>query len=115
MSNENTPQDADTRPAVGGPVERMVRPDPARDAFELVVKQWTGRDIAYHYANGTTGLEFAWFCWQQAAKRERELCAAICDGVRDAADHAARDGHRKAGAMASAATCAKLIRAQPPS
>jgi Fe-S cluster biogenesis protein NfuA len=26
MSNENTPQDADNRPAVGGPVERMVRP-----------------------------------------------------------------------------------------
>lgn len=45
----------------------------------------------------------------QAAERER--CAAVCDGVREAADHAARDGHRKAGAMAAAASCAKLIRA----
>ncbi len=26
MSNENTPHDPDHRPAVGGPVERMVRP-----------------------------------------------------------------------------------------
>ena len=26
MDTENTPQDADARPAVGGPVERMVRP-----------------------------------------------------------------------------------------
>ena len=42
---------------------------------------------------------------------ERERCAAVCDGVREAADHAARDGDRKTGAMASAALCAKLIRA----
>ena len=42
---------------------------------------------------------------------ERERCATVCEGVREAADHAARDGHRKAGAMASAALCAKLIRA----
>ena len=41
---------------------------------------------------------------------ERERCAAVCDGVREAADHAARDGHRKAGAMAAAWSCAKLIR-----
>lgn len=46
-----------------------------------------------------------------AVAAERERCAAVCDGVREAADHAARDGHRKAGAMASAALCAKLIRA----
>ena len=42
---------------------------------------------------------------------ERERSAALCEGVREAADHAARDGHRKAGAMAAAASCAKLIRA----
>lgn len=33
MSNENTPQDADHRPAVGGPVERMVRASPRRPGF----------------------------------------------------------------------------------
>jgi hypothetical protein len=45
-----------------------------------------------------------------AVAAERERCAALCEGVREAADHAARDGHRKAGAMAAAASCAKLIR-----
>ena len=38
--------------------------DPARDAFERHVLKWTGRDMAYHNRNGTTGIEFAWDCWQ---------------------------------------------------
>jgi len=56
-------------------------PATERDAFERVVMQWTGRDMAYHHANGTTGLEFAWFCWQTARDAERERCARICDGI----------------------------------
>lgn len=72
MSNEKAPETADARPAVGGPVQRMVGPDPARDAFESVVAKWTGRDMSYHAKNGTTGLEFAWFCWQQAARQDHE-------------------------------------------
>ena len=43
--------------------------DPEREAFESVVKQWTGKDMDYHHANGTTGLEFAWFCWQTGLAR----------------------------------------------
>lgn len=38
--------------------------DGDRDAFEELVKQWTGRDMAYHHEYGTTGMEFAWFCYQ---------------------------------------------------
>ena len=41
--------------------------DPARDAFERHVLQWTGQDMAYHHRNQTTGLEFAWHCWQAGA------------------------------------------------
>jgi hypothetical protein len=52
-----------------------------------------------------------WAALDAAVAAERERCAALCEGVREVADHAARDGHRKAGAMASAALCAKLIRA----
>jgi hypothetical protein len=44
--------------------------------------------------------------------KERERCASICDGVREASDYAAHDGQRKMGAMASAASCAKLIRSR---
>jgi hypothetical protein len=47
-----------------------VRRNSQREAFEAFVKQWTGRDIAYHDANGSAGfgLLFAWDCWQEAAK-----------------------------------------------
>lgn len=55
-------------PAVLGSVERgLGHTDPARDEFERHVLQWTGRDMAYHHRNGTTGLEFAWHCWQAGA------------------------------------------------
>lgn len=53
---------------VGYPAER----DPERDAFEAVVEKWTGRNMAYHHQYGTTGLEFAWFCWQAGRDAERE-------------------------------------------
>jgi hypothetical protein len=49
--------------------------------------------------------------YDAGAAAERERCAILCEAVREAADHAARDGHRKAGAMAAAASCAKMIRA----
>ena len=37
-----------------------------REQFERHVKNFTGRDIAYHDRNGTTGLDLAWYCWQAA-------------------------------------------------
>jgi hypothetical protein len=48
-----------------------------RKAFEAHVLAWTGRDIAYHTAYGTTGIGFGWACWKAAADRaaERERCA----------------------------------------
>ena len=60
------------RDAVGSPVQRPVRPDPERDAFEAAVEKWTGRNMAYHHHYGTTGLEFAWFCWQAGRDAERK-------------------------------------------
>lgn len=45
--------------------------DPMRDAFELLVLQWTGRDMAYHARSGTTGIEFAWFCYQKGGEYVR--------------------------------------------
>ena len=42
---------------------------------------------------------------------ERERCAKLCEELREAASHSARDGHRKAGAMNMAASCAAMIRA----
>lgn len=59
---------------------------------------------------GYTADQMLAYAAQQVAA-ERERCAAVCEGVREAADHAARDGPGKTGAMTSAALCAKLIRA----
>lgn len=47
--------------------------DQARDAFERHVLQWTGRDMTYHHRNGTTGMEFAWHCWQAAVAAEHDV------------------------------------------
>ncbi len=35
-----------------------------RDVFEKIVESYTGRDIEYHKRNLTTGLDFAWVCFQ---------------------------------------------------
>ena len=45
-----------------------------------------------------------------ALAAERERCAQVCKGAREAASHS-RDGLKRAGAMAMAASCAMLIRA----
>ena len=44
----------------------------------------------------------------EAAERERN--AALCEGARSVAEHSSRDGHKRAGAIAMASTCAMLIR-----
>jgi hypothetical protein len=41
---------------------------------------------------------------------ERERCAKLCEDVREVAVHSCRDGHARAGAIAMASTCTKLIR-----
>ena len=70
-------------PAKGRLTDGLGYTDPARDVFERHVLQWTGRDVAYHHRNGTTGLEFAWHCWQAgsayAVAAERERCASIAE------------------------------------
>lgn len=38
------------------------------ERFERHVKAYTGRDMAYHERNGTTGLEFGWACWKAARR-----------------------------------------------
>ena len=40
---------------------------------------------------------------------ERERCAELCEGAREAASHSS-DGLKRAGAMSMATSCAKLIR-----
>ena len=49
-----------------------------RAAFERLVLQLTGRDMAYHARNGTTGLDTAWICYRGGVAAERERCAALC-------------------------------------
>jgi addiction module HigA family antidote len=45
-----------------------------RESFEAFVLVYTGRDMMYHKRYGTTGLDFAWECWQAATKTmERSL------------------------------------------
>ena len=46
----------------------------------------------------------------QAVAAERERCAQLCEGLREAAEHSS-DGLKRAGAMAMAASCAKMMRA----
>jgi hypothetical protein len=41
---------------------------------------------------------------------ERERCAKVCEGLREAAEHSS-DGLKRAGALSMATSCAKLIRA----
>ena len=62
---------ADALKRVGGAVygnccEAAVTAPSERERFERHVKAYTGRDMAYHERNGTTGLEFGWTCWQAA-------------------------------------------------
>jgi hypothetical protein len=47
--------------------------------------------------------------YDYAVVAERERCAVLCDGAREAASHAS-DGLKRVGAMSMAASCAELIR-----
>lgn len=49
--------------------------DADRDAFEKLVECWTGSDMAYHKRSATTGLEFAWFCFQTGRNKLDEMQA----------------------------------------
>ena len=60
--------DVDNRPAVVGQVERPVRPDPERAAFEAwAAKRW-GREAHRH----TSATCAEWDAWQAAAASVRE-------------------------------------------
>jgi hypothetical protein len=62
-------------PAVAGQVDRHVRPDPERAAFEAwAAKRW-GRE-AHRHTSATSG---EWEAWQAGAAAEREQCAKHCD------------------------------------
>ena len=68
----------------------------------------------------TEGLRGATGTFQRAAREyaegyaamavaaERERCAKLCEGAREAASHSS-DGLKRAGAMSMATSCAKLI------
>lgn len=55
MSTENAPETAETRPAVGGPVQRMVRPPRRADIDRLrrLLDEWRREDknLASHYGD----------------------------------------------------------------
>ena len=80
-----------------------------RAAFERLVLELTGRDMAYHAAGGTTGLDHAWISYQAGVAAERERCAKLCDEVAIMSS-ASSDGAARYAACSSAKTCSKLIR-----
>ena len=74
-----------------------------RAAFERLVLQLTGRDMAYHNRNGTTGLDTAWICYRGGVAAERERWVAACVGKRhDGCNYTATCGSvcNKCGAVA---------------
>ena len=67
--------DEQTTHADAGPVERPVRLDPERLAFEDWADERWGRE-AYRHKSDTSG---EWEAWKAATERERHRCALICD------------------------------------
>ena len=59
--------------------------DASRAAFEAHLLAWTGRDAAYHDLHATTGLGFAWSCWQAGMMAERDRSAQVCKALSIAA------------------------------
>ncbi len=89
MSNENTPQDECHRPAVGGPVERMVRPGAEAHWYCLA-----SNGIATLCVDMADAVNTAKMCDEQYPKyaphravmlgdvaAERERCAKLCEEV----------------------------------
>ena len=64
-----------TKVAGASPVEREVRLDPERLAFEDWADERWGRE-AYRHKSDTSG---EWDAWRAATARERNRCALICD------------------------------------
>ena len=64
-----------TEAAGASPVERTVRLDPERLAFEDWADERWGRE-AYRHKSDTSG---EWGAWKAATARERHRCALICD------------------------------------
>lgn len=64
-----------TEAAGASPVERTVRLDPERLAFEDWADERWGRE-AYRHKSDTSG---EWEAWKAATARERHRCALICD------------------------------------
>jgi hypothetical protein len=50
------------------------------EEFEEFVYQWTGKDIEYHNNAHTTGLSFAWACWNRALTFDRFKYAGLRNG-----------------------------------
>lgn len=64
--------------AVAGQVDRNVRPDPERAAFEAwAAKRW-GREAHRH----TSATCAEWDAWQAAVAAERERCARKCESLK---------------------------------
>ena len=54
-----------------------------REDFESYLLAWTGRDLKYHARAETTGLEFAWACWQKAGITKQKRIDCLEDSIKD--------------------------------
>ena len=85
MTNKEAPHDNDNRPAVGGPVQRMVRaPHPERAAFEAWALPILGDNPTWRESGS---CELAWQAWQ-AARPQRAA-------VGPAGEHGGRPSERE--------------------
>ena len=137
MSNENAPHDEQSRPAVGGPVQRMVRPaDEAHQApavldttdsevlREALAVAWGDSMTAQLKCNDQAAEierlraklgQLVLPAIEAAVAAERERCARICDGIGAGYTGAARrlDGRHAthaAGQRDGSNECAAAIR-----
>ena len=60
------------------------------EEFAAVVFEFTKRDMAYHKAAGTTGIQFGLYCFRAGRlsrqKQDAELCSAVSSTGDDAGD-----------------------------
>ena len=66
------------------------------------------KTIDWAVRNHETTFAAVRWAYDAAVAAERERCAKLCEGAREAASHSS-DGLKRAGAMAMASSCAKLI------
>jgi hypothetical protein len=83
MSNENAPEIADAKPAVGGPVQQMVRPRAflCEYRFRGNVRHELTEELPTHAGVESAMMEplYARSALDAAVAAERERCARLCE------------------------------------